>query len=470
MPLHNKLLFTLYALIVWLPLPLGSNRVWAWSLMSAWASALLLCWCALFLRGTAQIPPHFHRCKPLLYSLLAFQGLILLQCLPLPLSTVSLISPQAALSYELLPLSPGWISLSIAPHETAGHLLQGLGFTCIAILTLLLVDNRQRLKALATCLLLSGLLQAAWGAFMTLSGIEYSFLIPKNSYIGNATGTFINRNHFANYLCLCLSAGTGLLLAGLYMHHPTSWRERTRRILNALLGNKVKIRISLAIMVIALVLSQSRMGNTAFFFSLASCGFLWLLLTRRMTRGAIILLSSLILIDLLIVGAWFGMDKVKERLEGTAFSEETRDEVVRDTLPMIGDFWLTGTGAGSYYSAFPGYRGSDIHGFYDHAHNDYLQILAEHGIIGFGLLSFIVLTSLWQAIQAMRLRKSNTYKGLAFAPLMATSALLLHSLTDFNLQIPANAATYIVLLAMGWLCRYLPTETQINRVTNRSAK
>lgn len=456
----RKLLFWLLALLLWLPLPLGSNRTWAWALMTLWASGTLLAWLHGYRLGRWTLPDYFHKCAPLLFGLLAFNGLLLMQIIPLPIEIVAILSPNAANAYGLLQPTPSWITLSIDATATQAHLLQSVGLSAIAGLTLLLIRNQQRLKLLAMCLVVAGLAQAVWGAFMVLSGIEYGFLLPKTSYIGNATGTFVNRNHFANYLTLCLACGTGLLLAELYSQKSHNWRERGRRIIKTMLGNKAKVRISLAIMVIALVLSHSRMGNTAFFFSLAGCGFLWLLLTKRMTRNAIFLLCSLIVIDLLIVGAWFGMDKVKERLEGTGFSHETRDEVIRDTLPIIGDYWLTGTGAGSFYGIFPSYRQSDIRGYYDHTHNDYLQLLVEHGVIGAGILIFIVISSLWQAIQAARTRRSNTYKGLAFAPIMATAALLMHSLTDFNLQIPANAATYIVLLAMAWLCRHLSNNTK----------
>lgn len=464
-PADKALLYAFYTLLIWLPLPLGSNRTWAWSLMCLMAFGLLLNWLQGCRTKRWQTPIHFYKYTPLLFSLLAFQALLVIQLLPLPISWIAAISPFAAQAYNLLEPNPQWATLSVDPSATAAHLLQGLGYCAIAALTLLLINNRQRLKALALCLVIAGLIQAVWGAFMTLSGIEYSFLLPKNAHIGNATGTFLNRNHFANYLTLCAATGTGLLLAELYSRRSNNWRERSRRIILALLGNKAKVRISLAIMVIAIVLSHSRMGNTAFFFSLAGCGLLWLLLTKRMTRGALLLLCSLIAIDLLIVGTWFGIEKVKERLEGTALSSETRDEVIRDSLPMIGDYWLVGSGAGSYYGVFPSYRNSDIKGFYDHAHNDYIQLTVEHGVIGAAALAFIVLSSLWQATQAIRLRKSNTYKGLAFAPLMATSALILHSLTDFNLQIPANTATYIVLLCMAWLCRYLPnSKTKNSRI------
>ncbi|GLQ30273.1 hypothetical protein GCM10007876_07510 [Litoribrevibacter albus] len=219
----------------------------------------------------------------------------------------------------------------------------------------------------------------------------------------------------------------------------------------------------MAIMVIALVLTHSRMGNTAFFFSLVAAGLIWLFMTKRVTKGSLILLISLLIIDTLIVGAWFGIDKVAERLEGTALTKESRDEVNRDTLTLITNQPLLGSGAGTFYTAFPQYRGDDITLYYDHAHNDYLQLVAEHGFIGVTPLALLLLTSFTTAISTMRNRRTLLFQALAFAPIMAISAILLHSTVDFNLQIPANAAFFVIILSMSWVVRYLPRKTYRRR-------
>jgi hypothetical protein len=130
---------------------------------------------------------------------------------------------------------------------------------------------------------------------MTLTGIEHIFWISKEAYIGRATGTFINRNHFANYPAICAVAGTALLLIGL---------------LNFILSREMLFRIGLTLIVVGIVLSRSRMGNTAFFISLISAGFIWMILTRRVSRNAIRLLTRLVVIDLWVVGNWFGFEEV----------------------------------------------------------------------------------------------------------------------------------------------------------------
>ncbi len=442
-------------LLAWLPLPLGSNRPWAWHLMEAIVFVLLAIWLWQWRNGRMEIPEALAKGRAALWCLAAFAGVMLLQILPLPAALV------ASLRQVNTALEPGsWLTLSIDPHITWIHFRTTLALLGCAFLTLALIHNRDRLRMLAIVLLCAGVFQAVYGSLMTLSGIEYGFIVKKSSYFGVATGTFVNRNHFANYLILCIATGTGLLLADLYQQRAGSWREHGRRLLQTLLGSKVRIRIGLALMVIALVLTKSRMGNTAFFTSLLLTGFVWLWLTKRITRGSIILLLSLVVIDSLIVGAWFGFDKVKERLETTAFTKETRDEVNRDSWTLIKTQPLLGSGAGSFYTAFPAYRQADINAYYDHAHNDYFQFVVEHGVLGCLPLVSFILMCMKQAIDTMRHRRTLLFQAMAFAPFMAMVAMLMHSTVDFSLQLPANAATMVVIMTLAWVVRHTPAKTK----------
>ncbi|GAB3097065.1 O-antigen ligase family protein [Aestuariicella hydrocarbonica] len=454
--------FSFLALLVWIPLPLGSNRPWAWHLMELISFGLVAWWVMSWSREKLVATPALQSSRSLLGCLSLFAAVIAIQLLPLPSAVVAMLRPLNPA------LEPGsWATVSIDPQITWIHLRTTLCFIALAFLTLVLVNSKERLKWLAITLLVVGVFQGLYGSLMTLSGAEYGFFIKKGGFHGVATGTFWNRNNYANYLTLCIAAGTGLLLSDLYQKSSQGWRERGRRMLTTLLGSKVRVRIGLAMMVVALVLTKSRMGNTAFFVSLLVTGFCWLWLTKRITRGSIILLVSLVLIDSLIVGAWFGIDKVAERLETTAFTKETRDEVNRDTWTMIKQQPLLGSGAGSYYTAFPQYRQQDIPIYYDHAHNDYFEFLAEHGVLGcLPLLTLIILT-LMTAAQTMRQRKTLLFQAMAFAPMMAVIALLLHSTVDFNLQIPANAATFVVLISLAWVVRYMPSKRSREKAVAR---
>jgi O-antigen ligase len=222
-----------------------------------------------------------------------------------------------------------------------------------------------------------------------------------------------------------------------------------------MLSSKALIRIGLVVMVIGLVLTRSRMGNTAFFTSMITMGFFYMVFVRRVSRGTVIFFASLLIIDLIVVGNFFGFEEVAQRLQETSFDSEMRDEVARDTLVMLRDYPLTGTGAGSFYSTYPMYNSGGFgFAFVKHAHNDYLEFASTLGLLAFGLLGFCVLLTLWHSVRAQLKRRARLMQGMGFAASMAIVALLIHSFVDFNLQIPANAATFMVVLALGWISRY----------------
>jgi O-antigen ligase len=136
---------------------------------------------------------------------------------------------------------------------------------------------------------------------------------------------------------------------------------------------------------------------------------------------------------------------------------ETRAEPARYGTGLIKDYPLVGAGPGSWYIVFPRYRGSDLANFFDYAHNDYVQFLAESGAIGAALLGAIVAWSLGVALLAQFRRRDPLMRGISFAAIMGIASLLIHSSVDYNLQIPANAMLFMVLLAFAWISLFLDT-------------
>ncbi|MEH6592979.1 MAG: O-antigen ligase family protein, partial [Halioglobus sp.] len=342
--------------------------------------------------------------------------------------------------------------VSVAPESTQGALLLGCGLVAAFVLVLLLVDSRERIQSTTRVMVWCGVFQAFFAAAMMMSDVEQVAFLDKVIRHESATGTFVNRNHLAGFLEMNLAIGIGMLAAQLHLHPAANWREFMRRTIDTLLSRKFRLRLYLVIMVIGLVLTRSRMGNLAFFSSLLACAMVGMVLQRRVTRGAVIFFVSLLLIDLYIVGNWFGMDEVVDRLQNASFEEEHRDEVAIDSVAMWQDHFWAGTGADTFYQAYVhgGYMSPDsLH--YRHAHNDYLEIGSGFGFIGFVLLGFAVLSSLRQALLAQRRRHSRVFQGLGFASVMGVSSILIHSFTDFNLHIPVNSLWFVVLLAFAWV-------------------
>ncbi|MGS2718016.1 O-antigen ligase family protein [Eionea flava] len=442
---HPFLFYNLLGMIIYLPLPLGSHRLLAWSILEAWVFSVLFVWIFLCFQQKARMPEYWKKCWPALFALTGFAAISLLQLTPLNSS-----SHNISVLNDL-----NWATFSLDPHATIEQLLKTSAYIGLFILTIALVNTEKRIKTVLQVFFFCGVFQAGYGAFMTLSGIEYVLWLPKEHYIGRATGTFINRNHFANYLSMCAAAGTALLLIDLSKKKVKGLKNMLIGLLHFMLSRKMLFRIGLALIVVGIVLSRSRMGNTAFFISLVSAGFIWMILTKRVSRNAIIFLTSLIIIDLWVVGNWFGFEEVTARIQNTSASTETRDEVLRDTLVYIKENPMLGTGGGSYYSVYSYYKSPDVNGYYDYTHNDYLQFVSEYGLIGTAFIALLVISSLFTAIVTLFKRNNPTMQATSFAALMTIIALLLHSLVDFNLQIMANAASATILLALAWVARHL---------------
>jgi hypothetical protein len=344
-------------------------------------------------------------------------------------------------------------------------------------LALLLINSKHRLVILGYTLVFSAAFQAFYGSIMTLSGIEYGFFVEKTAYIGFATGTFINRNHLAGYFEMTSAIGIGLLLATSVnsSQGKQSWRKTLLNLTHLMLSQKFILRLMLAMLVVALVLTRSRMGNTGFFASLLITGFIALfafrsqcssfgnMFSRRETKSAVILIVSLLLIDMFIVGAWFGVEKLTDRISQTsAEGDAGRLDVAKRSIGLLKDYPLVGGGGGSFHTVYARYRSGEVKQYYDHAHQDYLEIIADVGGVGFSLLALAVLLSLYTALRTLFRTRDLLLRGMSFASVMGIIALLIHSTVDFNLQIPANAATFMIILALGWIASSLDRDLKIS--------
>jgi len=449
----NLLFYAFCVLLFWMPLPLGSFHPWAWSIMGIWIYLLTATWCWLYFRNKVTISDSLRSTWCVLFVFVLWLMFIAIQLTPLSTQIILALSPLAIEHWS----SIGEPVLSIDLKVTRASWLLSFSYVLIFFLALVLITDRKRLKTMAYTLVFSGLFKAMYGAVAALS----------TSGSVRAEGSFFNSNHLAGYLEMTIAIGIGLLIALLGSDSGVTLKKKTLNILRLILSAKARLRISLVIMVIALVLTHSRMGNTAFFSSLLITGAVGLVFSKYATRSVVILLVSLIIIDILIVGQWFGLEKVKQRLEQTSAATEIRDEVDIYALRQWQDYRLTGSGLGSFYVVFPQYRAADIPVYHLQAHNDYLQFATEVGVIGLILLGLITVLSLFAALLAQYRRRDPLMRGMSFASIMGITAILIHSSVDFNLQIPSNAATFVIILALAWISLYLGRESPIISNKNR---
>ncbi len=437
--------YILLAVIFLLPIPLGSNRPWAWSFFQ----------CVIFILSL-YVTYHLRELKfaglknymTMVFFWLSIIIFSVIQILPLTEGIVALLSPTSASLYEIAGANDFFLSVDVG--QSTINFIKLLSFFCLFCLILQLVNSEQRIRYLLITMVASGTFQALYGSLAVLLNLETS-LIFGHKITNVATGSFVYKNHYANFLMLCLCAGLGLIVTALEKEKTKTPKDLMRSLATTMLSSKAIIRICLALMVIALVMSRSRMGNTAFFISMAIAGGLALILIKNRSHGLFILVVSMFIVDLFIVSAYFGLERIKERLVQTSLDAETRDEVVRDSFSIIQDFPFFGSGAGSFYTIFPSYQSSNLNVFYDHAHNEYLQFTIEYGFFGVLLLAPIMMFAFYKALRAMHKRRNSILKGLGFSSCMAIIGMCIHMSVDFPLQAYANACYFVVFVALAML-------------------
>lgn len=458
--------------IVWAPIPLGSNRDWSQALLGALLFlAAALAFLGWFLDRSPQGSNWLLREKVPLIFWLAWLLIQVLQVIPLPVSLLETVAPLSAeihavssslnIAGEVFPPSArSWGTISIAPGETLLMLVlsTALFFGFVAII--ITVNSIQRLRLLGWALIIAGLLEAGMAIISLQTGVTEStwYFLPAGTV---ATGTFANPNHLAGMLEISASLAVGMLLWGMSGHSSVSWADRARSFLSFASGSGLILRVALVIMIIALVLTRSRMGNTAFFIALIIWGVIYLVQRRKMYgRGALIgsalMLLSFFVIDYLIVNQWYGIDRLIQKIETTNFVTEGRSLVFKDLVAPIGDWWITGAGLGSFFTVFPMYRSAAVIEYYQQAHNDYAQFVIEAGL-GVIPLGLLVAFAVWRAWCAISPRHGRRRQGLAMGCLMALTAHALHATVEFNLQIPSNAWWIVVVVAIALLSGGLPS-------------
>ena len=445
----------LLALAVWAPLPLGSNRPWAVGLLAAglWL-ALITCLLGSTLAGH---PGHHRR--------------LLRAAVPLALIA----------GFALLLAGQLWAPTLVAAHlhtgdafQTRIYLLTTLAFFAAFTLAVVCVHTPRRATLLLATVAAAGVMQAVVAVVLFSTGATYQLMFTDFEQGGRATGTFPNADHLAGYLQLCLAAGLGLMLAQFGGGHVAQrgWRQRVANALAFLLSAKMLLRLMLVVMVVALVMTHSRMGNGAFFLALLLMGGLVAAVSQRLRRPALALVVSMALVDIFIIGQWVGLDRVVERLQGTAAatvaaggvpgvssviaaanteeSVQSRLQVPRLSLPLVWQQPWFGHGGGTYYLSLPAVKPAGFPYLWDHAHNDYVELAVDTGLLGLGLLLLLGAATAWRAARMLRDVEPRLKRGVGVAALMALSCLGIHGMVDFNLQIPANALTLVLLLALVW--------------------
>jgi O-antigen ligase len=377
-------------------------------------------------------------------------ALVLLQILPLPISIAPALGIRAA-----DPPGHSIFTISAAPYQTVSQLLMLVTYLTAFYLVLMLGEAQKSRKRLVFGLLTIGMFEAFYGLIQYLTGWQRIFTYVKQFYLQEATGTYINRNHYAGLLEMILPFAVAMALQKVWTLRRKVPDEpsRTKKILASVEFPFLALWIFVAALLFAaLVFSRSRMGIIAALVSLiailARAGTSSLPARTRIATGVLFLLG--------IVGlsVWIGSDPVITRFEtlGDQYNHPGQDRlsIWRDTLHLIRRDPLLGSGFGTFAVVYPSVQTAFLSHLVDYAHCDYLQIAAELGVPGAILLFGAIFWILGLAVRHCSRAGREHDKAISLACVGSITAILLHSLADFNLYIPANALVFAIVLALAW--------------------
>lgn len=197
-------------------------------------------------------------------------------------------------------------------------------------------------------------------------------------------------------------------------------------------------------MALSVFLCRSRGGMAALGAELI---FITVFLSRIRHRAKSFAAIGVIAAVLAVLVVWVGSDPVVHRL--TDMKDANRLSIFKDTLHMWWSRPVVGYGAGTFALVYPTYQSFVVDSVINHAHNDYLELLSETGLVGLGLVSWFLTLVYRKTTKQLQPRSRSIDSAAMIAVMAGITGLLVHSLVDFNFHIPSNAALFFVMCAIA---------------------
>jgi hypothetical protein len=454
---RTALLVATVAVVVWGALAFGAVYPWAYMPLALGAALV----------GAAALAVE-RRNGPSMVGVGASLAVVAvaatLQLVPLPPMIFNRVTPNAdAFTMPDHLTSPGAASgrahpISIAPDRT----LRGLAL--FVAFALFLAGSVRLASALGAAAVVRPLI--VFGVVMALIGIAqaallaesggfvrkvYGFWTP-NAINGSPFGPFINRNHFAGWTIMVLPlAFAGACAAAADARgipvgvRSALWWLSTRSGAGVLL-----MGLGVAVMSLAVLMTQSRSGMAA--FVAMTLMFAAVLIRQQTTSRAKFVVAALVAGLLVGATAWAGVDKIAKRLSAVRDTEssDARLHAWSDTLGIVRAFPITGTGLNTYGPAMMVYQTGNRRLSFQEAHNEYLQLAAEGGL----LLGVPVVIALIMFVREIRRRfreapRTGSTYWYRIGAVIALTAIAVQSLVEFSLQMPGNAVLFAVIAGIA---------------------
>ena len=399
----TALLYGIFGLLLFGPIAFGAVEPWSIFLMEAGSAALFLLWIGKqVLEGELKI-----RWNPLFLPMAAFGLLIVSQ----------LVFRRTAY-----------------PHDTASLALLYFSYAMLCFLAGQTLVRGSQARRLALVFTLYGAALASFALIQSLSSNGKLYWLRQPRMGGWIYGPYVNHNHYAGLMEMLVPIPLVLSLTRL-----ASPKARTAA------------AVAAAVMVGTVFLSGSRGGMIAIVTEMVIVAVL-LIKQKRGLRTAIGIGVFLVIVVGLLT--WVGGAELSKRIAtaGSSHAElssDIRHNINRDGLKMFLKRPVLGWGLGTFPVVYPQFRTFYTNFFVNEAHNDYLQLLVEMGVLGFGTMLWFLITLYKRAIKKIGHWTSEISGAVALACVLGLSGILVHSAVDFNLQIPANAALFYVLCTVA---------------------
>jgi len=327
--------------------------------------------------------------------------------------------------------------VSPAPVASEVEWLRWVGYIALAIVAAGTVDSPPRLRTFCAVLSVAGFLIAAMGIAQYFTADGRLYWTWKLESGGRMFGPYVNRNHFAGLMELWCPLALGMaLVPGQRLAQRWFWTAPAVVMGGAVVLSGSRggtLSLGVAVVAFALLIAGQRAGKRAV---------LWLLAAMFVTGGTVVALDRG---DLL--------ERYKAVLQPHQFQQEDtsgyRLAAWKDTFTLIRQTPVVGSGLDTFATRFPATRSFATDLIWTHAHNDFLQFLAETGAVG-GVLALWMFAAGGREVTHNLRRTSGTATGALLAAIAAGCiGFLAHGWLDFNFHIPANASSFAVLAAVA---------------------
>jgi hypothetical protein len=365
----------------------------------------------------------------------------LFQLLPLPMRWLEAVSPALPALLSIPPGTanllvsdqnpglagqvPAFHAISVYPFATEMELSRLVVYLMVFLMAAFGLRTHEDIYSVLRVLAIFGFVLALFAVVQKATWNGKLYWVRELGIRGNPLGPFVNKNHFAGWMCMVtpLSFGIGL------MSRSTS--RSFRYIFFAV------------VMAITIFFSLSRGGMISF---LAGTATLTLIMGWSASSKKRLVPVLIFVFALFVYLIYIGISPIIERFAQSGISSHERLSVWFATITAFRDFPIFGTGLGTFQHIFPMYKPDGIAMFYQHAHNDYFEVLFEQGAVGmFFLLLFLFVAA--KVIVDTRWRGREAHLRAAFVASLVSIAVF--SLFDFNLHIPSNAILLSLVLGLA---------------------